>query len=477
ERMRLHRIDLSLWQGMQAYLQVHDLRTADPSDENDYGRPGWVAVRRVWLSDRAEELDSRVRPACVELLGDRELTGDELASAYARAVEAAVAAWQPDEPDPPAERADLLAFLSRHRLLDDTHDDPFLRLVRGVDSAIAEAACVPAMADGDGLDEHVFVRGDHRAPGEVVPRAGLTALDSDPDAFRAGSGRLALARELTRPDHPLVPRVLVNRVWHHLFGRGLVPTVDNFGVLGEPPSHPELLDWLAGTFVDDGWSLKRLLRRIVLSRTYAMASVHDDPRAAEVDPDLALLHRARVRRLDGEALRDALLVLAGRLDRKLGGASVPVHLTPFLDGRGRPERSGPLDGAGRRSLYQEVRRNFLNPWFLAFDTPVPFSTVGRRNVSNVPAQALALMNDPFVVEQARRFAERMLRAGLPDRGARVAAMLREAWGRAPERAELDAAEQFLLDQAQVHRADLDDVAPWADLAHALVNVKEFAFLR
>ena len=167
-----------------------------------------------------------------------------------------------------------------------------------------------------------------------------------------------------------------------------------------------MLDFLADRFVRDGWSVKRLIRDLVLSRTYRMSSL-GDPAAAAADPQNLLLHRARLRRLDGEAIRDSMLSVSGRLDRTSFGPSVPIHLTPFLDGRGRPA-TGPLDGDGRRSIYLAVKRNFLSPMLLAFDTPIPFSTVGRRQVSNVPAQALILLNDPFVHQQAGVWAKRVL---------------------------------------------------------------------
>ena len=158
-------------------------------------------------------------------------------------------------------------------------------------------------------------------------------------------------------------------------------------------------------------------RLMVTSSTYRMASVPQGD-AERLDPTNTFLHRMNVRRLEAEAIRDALLAVSGRLEPTMYGPSVPVHLTSFMEGRGRPGQSGPLDGDGRRSLYLNVRRNFLNPMFLAFDTPVPFSTMGRRNVSNVPAQALTLMNDPLVVGQARLWAERVLGRSRPDRPAR-----------------------------------------------------------
>jgi hypothetical protein len=182
-----------------------------------------------------------------------------------------------------------------------------------------------------------------------------------------------------------------------------------------------------------------------------------------------------VRRLEGEAVRDALLAVSGRLDLKAGGPSVPIKLTPFLSGRGRPG-DGPEDGAGRRSIYLSVRRNFLSPFLLAFDTPIPFSTVGRRQVSNVPAQALILLNDPFVHQQTLLWAKRELTEGGTD-AERVARMYLRAYGRAPSDDETAACLAFVAEQATRRGVKPADPAAWADLAHTLVNVKEFVFVQ
>ena len=294
-----------------------------------------------------------------------------------------------------------------------------------------------AMWEANPVDEQLLIRGNHKTVGQPVPRRMLEAIEvsgvrvqgselrvqgSGGDVSRrpplpagegggeglttSGSGRLDLARQLVDPRNPFTSRVLVNRVWHHLFGRGIVPSVDNFGVLGQSPTHPELLDHLAWQFMQDGWSVKRLIRTIVLSSTYQQSSgAGFQPAAASVDPQNLLFHRQNLRRLEGEAIRDSILAISGRLDRAQFGPSVPVFLTPFMQGRGRPGASGPLDGNGRRSIYISIRRNFLSPMMLAYDTPIPFSTVGRRNVSNVPAQALILMNDPFVSRAGPRLGQ------------------------------------------------------------------------
>jgi hypothetical protein len=335
---------------------------------------------------------------------------------------------------------------------------------------------VLAAYDGDGVESPVFRRGSHKALGDIVPHRYLEAID--PTTFGGpGSGRLELARRVASPNNVLTGRVMVNRVWHHLFGRGIVPTVDDFGVMGEPPSHPDLLDHLADRFVQGGWSLKRLIREVMLSSTYRMSSTSaGDPRVAQVDPANVLLHRANVRRLQGEAIRDAMLAVSGRLDRKVYAPIAEVHLTDFLTGLGRPKDSGPLDGFGRRSLYTKVRRNFLPSMMLAFDTPIPFSAIGRRSVSNVPAQALILMNDPFVHEQARAWAEATLKEpGLNDEE-RIAHMYRRAFARPPTDDERRDGLEFLRGQADAYGARAGDARVWADFAHVLFNAKEFVFV-
>ena len=355
---------------------------------------------------------------------------------------------------------------------------PLAEACQKLDREIPAPIRVQAIAEGPGENEQIFIRGNHRLLGEIAPRQMLTALQAEPwpENF-AGSGRLRLANEIVAPQNPLASRVMVNRLWHHLFGRGLVPSVDNFGVLGQEPTHPELLDYLASEIMEDGWSIKRMIKRLVMSQTYRLSS-QGIPESDAQDPENLLWHRADVRRIQGEAIRDAMLQVSGRLDTTLYGPSVPIHLTEYLSGRGRP-RNGPRDGNRRRSLYLEVRRNFLQPMMISFDTPIPFSTVGRRNTSNVPAQALILMNDPFVYEEAKRFAERLL-AETENTESRVQRLYWLSFGRAPDAQEVTNAISFLESQgAELGLATekaAQDIRVWHDLCHVIWNVKEFTYL-
>ncbi|MEO1981188.1 MAG: PSD1 and planctomycete cytochrome C domain-containing protein [Fuerstiella sp.] len=332
------------------------------------------------------------------------------------------------------------------------------------------------MMDGTGEDDHVLIRGNASKPGDIEPRHFLTAVTGhQPMKIKLGSGRLELAGQINDPGNPLTARVAANRIWHYLLGRGIVPTTDDFGVLGQRPTDPALLDHLATKFMSEGRSIKRMIRYIVLSRTYQMSS-HAVAESIKADPKNLLWHHIPPRRLEGETIRDALLSLSGDLDPTLFGESIPIHLTPFMDGRGRPSKSGPLDGGGRRSIYTAVRRNFLSPFMLTFDTPAPFSTMGRRNVSNVPAQALILMNDPFVVGQAKKWAERAIKQ-CETTESRVDWLYQTAFARLPTDQEAAVAAEFLLAQHVERSVSENNIPLWADFAHALINTKEFIFLR
>ena len=418
--------NLGMWKGHDCYLEIADLSNSDPAGKGS-GPDAYGAVQQLWLS-------SNNRPPAVPV------------------------------PKLPSEiklsKAEQIKLLEQYNKLA---------------GSIPRPAVVPVMLEGSGRNENLFIRGSHKNLGEAISRGYLTAIAGGKTKQPKGTGRMELAKLIADPQNPLTARVYVNRIWHHLFGRGIVPSTDNFGVLGEKPSHPELLDWLANRLIEKRWSTKQTIREIMLSQSYRMSSNPSNQAAEKKDPTNIWLHRMPVRRLQGEAIRDAILSISGRLDKKMFGPPVAVHLTTFMEGRGRP-RSGPIDGAGRRTIYQEVRRNFLSPMMLAFDMPQPLSTFGRRTSSNVPAQALIMMNDPFVVQQAKLWAKRILSHSNTMTPERVNTAYQTAFGRKPSAGEQQAAVVFLTTQAKAHGEASPGEKAWADLCHVLFNVKEFTFV-
>ncbi len=323
-----------------------------------------------------------------------------------------------------------------------------------------------AIHEGTPRNAVQFVRGNPHQRGAAVPRSDLQALGGQVIENPASSGRLELATSLTSGQHPLAGRVMVNRIWLQLFGQGLVDSPDNFGLLGGAPSHPELLDYLSLRFIEHDWSIKWLIREICRSRAYRLSSL-PTAQHKELDPNARYLSHRVVRRLSAEKLRDTLVAISGSLDRAQGGESVKVHLTEQMSGRGRPGESGPLDGAGRRAVYIEVRRNFLDPFLVAFDQPPPATTVGKRNMSNVPAQALSLLNAPLVHEMAKRWALHVSQDS-KDLKEQVTGMFISAFARQPNAGELEACTQLLGDGA---------AEKLIELAHVLICAKEFQFIQ
>ena len=348
---------------------------------------------------------------------------------------------------------------------------------------LALAVCdVEVPADGP-----VFKRGDFLSPGRIVPRGFLSAVPVTGDYSIApgASGRLELARWLTDSAHPLTSRVLANRLWHHIFGRGLVRSVDYFGVHGERPSHPELLDFLALRLrVDDQWSIKKSVRRLVLSRAYQMASA-PDAAAAAVDPDNRLLWQMPRRRLGGELLRDAMLAASGQLDPGRGGPSLGLELPDNIAGAGGNVNPATWGGkiaaavANRRTIYFPMMRERPQgdlEILSVFDFPHPNEITGARAETTVATQALFLMNAPVVKLQAQRLAERLAKEEPGDERARIDRLFLLTVNRPADAAATESAIAFLDACSQDAGAHPEARAgAWTELCHAILGSNQFLF--
>ena len=310
-------------------------------------------------------------------------------------------------------------------------------------------------------DYAICVRGNVHKLGEPVPRGFLSVIPIEqPEIGQESSGRLELARWIAHPDNPLTARVAANRIWQHLFGQGIVRTVDNFGVPGEEPSHPELLDYLALQLIDSGWSTKQLIREIVLSRTYRLSSDRGNA-AVTADAGNRWLAGQNRRRLEAEAIYDSVLSLSGVLDRQVGGNTVRS---------GTKSEYGYRFDEGRRAIYLPVFRNRLHDLLTVFDFPNPNLSNGRRKVTTLATQALFLMNSPFIWEQSQRAAERLLEDASQTDEQRINTLYVKALGREPTSAERELARAYLAD------GPTDPVERWATLCQALISSVDFRYV-
>ncbi len=308
---------------------------------------------------------------------------------------------------------------------------------------------------------HVYIRGNPGRPGKEVPRRFLRALSPSGEAkpFTSGSGRLELAQAIASPDNPLTARVMVNRIWHHHFGFGLVATPSDFGVRGDLPTHPELLDFLARRFVESGWSVKAMHRLIMLSSTYQQKSdSRDDAFAA--DPRNQLLWKQNRQRLDYEALRDGVLATSGKLDTRMGGRPVELFEAKSF--------------STRRTVYGYVDRYDLDGTFRTFDFPSPDISNPMRSITTVPQQALFLMNSPFLLDQAKGLASRSDLPPIGEPEARINQLYLSLFGRAAEPREIDAARHFL--EARAREEPGKGPTPWEEYAQVLLMTNEFTFI-
>lgn len=453
--------DLSQWKGHKAYIEVlpgvYESHVFKMKKESYIEVKYAIAFEKNWFEPIAVKQSAQGAAQCIRAIADDQQNVADVHFANSMIQSNRLARQYPE--------IDLL--LQKKSELEQSFTDS-IQFFSGV-------------ADGFGKNSPVFIRGNYaELSPQPVTRAFLHAVKvSNPDLNVKGSGRLQLAASITDPNNPLTYRVMVNRIWHHLFGRGIVETVDNFGMQGRLPSHPELLDHLAIQFQKERYSIKKTIRNILLSDAFKR-SVVPNSKAAKNDPANALLSHYPVRRLEAEAIRDAMLASSGQLDNTLFGMPVPVHITSFMNGRGKPSKSGPLDGDRRRSIYMEVRRNFIDPLMMTFDRPNPFNAFGKRTVTNVPSQSLILLNDPFVIQQAEAMATHLFSKKTGSAGNRIDWIYQRSLSRNATKEEIADGEALILQLKNTYakrgiKSNIEWTV-WKDYIHSVFNLKEFIYL-
>lgn len=447
------RLDTSYRVGCSAYVELttleHQTRRADPPKggalfEKDASE---FLVEKVVFHDGETAPKEELPGLSLTLEQVHSTHGDECIHQFAAVLTECVHAWQRHSMSE-AQRELLDSCVESGLLTTSLDAMPGLAEIVGRYRRLTAAPVLPLYVPG--VLEHTVVdaplleRGDHKRPGETVPRAFLGVFGGTP-VEGAQSGRMELAEAMLSNENPLPPRVMVNRIWHWIFGAGIVTTVDNFGRMGEKPSNPELLDFMARQLVANKWSLKQTLEFLLTSEAFQRSSLAS-PMALEKDPANQLLSHCNVRRLDAEPIRDLLLKVSGLLDKTSSG---PPHAanTPC------------------RSVYLKLRRNSMPSLLATFDAPRPFTTMGRRDVTTVPAQSLTLLNDPAIHKIAASFAAKSY-AVTADPANCAELMFQSALGRSPTSAELQSA----LDAFGASR-------DFSGLAHAIFNLKEFIYLR
>ncbi|MEM9481316.1 MAG: PSD1 and planctomycete cytochrome C domain-containing protein, partial [Verrucomicrobiota bacterium] len=425
---RWQKFDLSYWKGDSIHIELTTAR--DGAVEIRNSDRSWFGIREARLTRKgapAPQLKPLHFDPVLESFAQTVDGKNRKADAFRLAIRSAINDWKSGRVIDA--QAELLQQLLREGLLPNELSAlptaaPVIEKYRELEASLPVPTRIPALAEWRGQDHPLYDRGDHKQPAHLVSRRFLEAIDPEPYESEL-SGRLELAEDVLRLDNPFTRRVIVNRVWHHLFGQGLVPTVDNFGRLGEKPSHPELLDYLATRFsAEDEWSLKSLIRFLVLSDAWQRDS-RPSELAKTIDPDNRLLSHFSVRRLEAEAIRDSLLAVSGQLDYQMFGEPI-------------------MGGTPRRSVYMRIKRNNLDPFLSVFDAPTPFATKGRRDSTNVPAQSLTLLNDPFVINASKELAERVKEdSSLRDDAARVSRLWQLALGRQPRESEEEMISAFI----------------------------------
>ena len=419
------RFKTDYWAGETGYLEVTTNR--DHPVEAGNTERSWFGVTEAFYASHdkstpKDEVSEILSPLFTASLPPKN--SQELAITYAEVSKDAIKAWKNNSVTDAQAR--ILNSLIKQGLLPNSQKEVptsknSVLEYRKIESLIKAPRLAPGLLDGEPFEQALFERGNHKKPAHKVPRRFLEAIDPTPYP-NDSIGRLEFAEDLLRKDNPFTSRVIVNRIWHHLFGHGIVRTPDNFGRLGEKPSHPELLDFLATKFRDDGWSIKSMIKFLITTKAFR-ASSKPSAKSQQSDPNNLLLSHANLRRLEAEAIHDSMLLVSGR-----------IKLDRVAEGNSEPSSSL------RRSVYRQMKRNSLDPFLSVFDAPVPSSTKGRRDVTNVPAQSLTLMNDPLVIRAAREFANLHRNGNLKDK---ITVMFQISLGRNPTHNEIKQAMDYL----------------------------------
>jgi len=476
------------WQGRRSYLEILTKDDAAHFRRSDEGHKPYELVAkdatgRSWFGvDQIVEhqtpgapenelhLSLRLAPA------SSEWNAEGLAAHWRKECDAALDRWGRNAAN--ADEVDLLNWLLEHGALRNQLEQLPGDMQKLAEQYRAHESAVPRfqrasaiVAEGSGFDSPVHRRGSPDSLGEKAPRRFLEVIHGAEGYTTGSQARLELAHDLTSTQNPLTARVMANRVWRWIFGQGLVATVDNFGVMGEAPSHPELLDYLANYLVEHDWSVKALIRHLVTSRAFQAQSIAS-AKAQQVDPANRLLSHMPVQRLRAEAVRDSILAVSGTLDQTMFGYTGPAN---------QSESAAVANPKLRRGVYQYIRREALDHMMIMFDAPEPSRTQGDRETSSVPGQSLLMLNSALVHEQATAWAAKdmKLRKGYSTEQ-RIEHLFATALGRQPSAQEVQSLVEFIDDQAEAYAlppaARGSDQRLWTDLCHVLINAKEFLYI-
>lgn len=424
--LKWYRFNTNYWAGETGYIEITTNRD-HPVEAGNTNRSWFGMTEALQAKPGQPNPQNEIAEVLSSLFSKpiKQLNRSNLARRYSEVIKQTIEAWASNKIT--KEQSLILLSLLKHEVLPNNLSEipsclEPLKKYRELEAKVPIPKLTPGILDGAPFDQALFERGNHKKPAHKVPRRFLEAIDETPYPKNT-SGRLELATDLLREDNPLTTRVIVNRIWHHIFGHGIVRTPDNFGRLGEKPSHPELLDYLATKFRNDEWSIKKMIKLLVTSESFRYSS-SPSSKAREIDPQNILLSHANLRRIEAEPIRDAILLSSGRL-----------QLDRIAEGKSEGKNSL------RRAVYRQVKRNSLDAFLTVFDAPVPSSTKGRRDITNVPAQSLTLMNDPEVTKAAREFGNLHRTGNLNED---ISKMFRIALGRPPLEHEISRSLEYLV---------------------------------